>query len=129
ERGIDAEVIVVDDGSTDDTTPRCVAYLDRLAGLRVLRLEENRGKGYAVRTGMLAARGEWRAFLDADGSTDPSELPKLLDPGRSVAIASVAVEDAELERAQSGLRSSLGRIGNVVIQRLVLPGIEDSQRG
>lgn len=126
---VDAEVLVVDDGSADDTAERCLTYVDRLPSLRVLRLEQNRGKGYAVRTGMLAATGEWRAFLDADGSTDPYELPKLLDPGRAVVIASVAVEAAELERAQSGLRSSLGRVGNIIIQRLVLPGIEDSQRG
>lgn len=129
DRGALAEVIVVDDGSTDDTADRCATYSERLPSLRILVLEENRGKGYAVRTGMLAARGEWRAFLDADGSTDPYELPKLLDPGCPVAIASVAVEEAELERAQSGLRVSLGRLGNLVIQRLVLPGVEDSQRG
>jgi hypothetical protein len=128
-RGNDAEVIVVDDGSRDDTAERCLAYVDRLPALRVLRLARNRGKGYAVRTGMLAAAGEWRAFLDADGSTDPFELPKLLDTRCPVAIASVAVEDAELERSQSGLRVRLGRFGNSIIQRLVLPGIQDSQRG
>lgn len=129
DRGVDAEVLVVDDGSRDGTAERCLAHAEGLPGFRVLRLAENRGKGYAVRVGMLAATGQWRAFLDADGSTDPAELPKLLDRGRPVAIASVGVEDAELERAQSGIRSSLGRFGNLVIQRLVLPGIEDSQRG
>lgn len=128
-RGDDAEVLVVDDGSSDGTAERCLAYIDRLPTLRVLRLAENRGKGFAVRVGMLAAAGEWRAFLDADGSTDPFELPKLLDPGHPVVIASVAVEDAELERAQSVLRSSLGRLGNVFIQQVVLPDIKDSQRG
>lgn len=128
-RSVTAEVIVVDDGSSDDTAARCVLYVDRLPGLRVLRLDRNRGKGYAVRTGMLEASGDWRVFLDADGSTDPFELPKLLDPHRPVAIASVAVEGAELERSQSGVRSSLGQLGNTIIQRLVLPGIQDSQRG
>ncbi|MDZ7673555.1 MAG: glycosyltransferase [Acidimicrobiales bacterium] len=129
ERAVDAEVIVVDDGSRDGTTERCLAYAERLPGLQILRLAHNRGKGYAVRQGMLQATGEWRAFLDADGSTDPFELAKLLDTDRSVVIASVAVEGAHLDRPQSGIRSSLGRFGNVVIQRLVLPGIEDSQTG
>lgn len=128
-RSTDAEVIVVDDGSTDDTTDRSLAYAGTVPGLRVLRLAHNRGKGYAVRVGMLAATGRWRAFLDADGSTDPRELDKLFASGATVAIASVAVEGAVLDRPQSGLRSSLGRFGNRVIQGLVLPGIEDSQRG
>lgn len=128
-RGIDGEVVVVDDGSGDDTTDRTLTFAGILPGLQVLRLAENRGKGYAVRIGMLAATGRWRAFLDADGSTDPSQLDKLFAAGTPVAIASVAVEGAVLDRPQSALRASLGRFGNVVIQRLVLPGIEDSQRG
>ena len=127
--GLDAEVVVVDDGSDDDTVTRCPAFQQRLPGFRVLRLAQNRGKGYAVRQGMLETTGSWRVFLDADGSTDPAEISKLLASASPVAIASLGSSDALVDRSQSGVRSSLGRLGNVVIQRLVLPGINDSQRG
>ncbi len=67
------EVLVVDDGSTDDT-----ATLAEAAGARVLRLPGNRGKGVAVREGLAAARGDVVVMLDADGQDDPAEIPSLL---------------------------------------------------
>lgn len=67
------EVLVVDDGSTDGTAERALA-----AGARVIRLEQNGGKGLAIRRGVAEARGEILIFIDADGQDDPSEIPGLL---------------------------------------------------
>jgi glycosyltransferase involved in cell wall biosynthesis len=68
------EVIVVDDGSTDETARRAES-----AGARVVRLSRNCGKGVALREGFAAARGEIVLMLDADGQDDPAEIPTLLD--------------------------------------------------
>lgn len=131
--GKDAEIVVVDDGSTDGTVALATSWSDRLP-VRVIELPENRGKGHAVRVGMLAAVGAKRVFADADGSTPIDELDKLsaaLDGigGDGVALASVALPDSEILSPQSRLRSFAGRLGNWLIQAMVLPGIKDSQRG
>lgn len=68
------EVVVVDDGSRDDTAARAEA-----AGANVLRMGRNRGKGVALRRGIAHARGEVLIFLDADGQDDPAQIPNLLD--------------------------------------------------
>jgi glycosyltransferase involved in cell wall biosynthesis len=70
------EVIVVDDGSVDDTA----AIVERAGGARVLRHERNQGKGAAVRTGIAASTGDIVVIQDADLEYDPADLPKLLDP-------------------------------------------------
>lgn len=131
--GTDAEVIVVDDGSTDSTVALAESWADRLP-IRVMRSERNFGKGHAVRFGMLAARGRRRLFTDADGSTPIAELSPLsgaLDKlgGEGVALASIALPGSNVLSPQSRLRSLAGRVGNWLIQLMVLPGIRDSQRG
>jgi len=130
--GKGAEVIVVDDGSTDATVLLARDWLERLP-LRIIETSRNMGKGHAVRTGMLAAQGAKRLFADADGSTPIAELDALdavLDGhGGGVALASIALPDSVVLSAQSKLRSLAGRAGNRLIQLLVLPGIRDSQRG
>jgi dolichyl-phosphate beta-glucosyltransferase len=73
------ELILVDDGSTDDTSQRALDYLGPSFPLmRVLRLEENSGKGAAIRVGASAAGAPIVAFMDADMSVDPSQIPMLL---------------------------------------------------
>ncbi len=85
------EVVVVDDGSTDAGPEVAESYSDALPGLRLIRHDTNRGKGRAVATGMLAARGSYKAFFDADGATPIAELDKLLqvaiDHPRTVPIS------------------------------------------
>ncbi len=131
----DDEVIVVDDGSTDETVAVVESRADRFRHLRILPVGFNGGKGRAVRLGMLAASGRHRLFLDADNSTDIRELDRLLAAAASepvepaVVIGSIAATASMVTRGQSRLRSLLGQAGNELIQRLVLPGIEDSQRG
>jgi dolichyl-phosphate beta-glucosyltransferase len=122
--------MVVDDGSLDDT-----ARVAREAGgaeLVVLRHEPNRGKGCAVRRGMLAARGARRLMTDADLSTPIEELPRLmnaLDTGADIAIGSRAVAGARIEVHQPAYREAMGRLFNGLVQLLLLPGLKDTQCG
>lgn len=125
------EVIVVDDGSQDGTAPYAATFVDHFESLRVLGDPVNRGKGHAIRTGMLVAHGDLRLFADADGSTPWDEYHSLKPALRTadIAIASIGMKESRIERFQPGLRSQFGRAANLLIQALVLPGIQDSQRG
>ena len=80
-----AELIVVDDGSSDNTAKIAEEAGAEFPGaeINVIRYEQNRGKGYAVKTGLLAARGDVALFSDADLSTPIDEMHKLIDPIRS----------------------------------------------
>lgn len=129
--GEEYEVIVVDDGSSDGTAATAEHAAETWPQLRVLRLERNQGKGAATRAGMLAARGEHRAFSDADLSTPLEELARLrfhLEGDCQVAIASRA-GDAQIEVHQALRRELMGKTYNRLLQLLVLPGIRDSQCG
>jgi glycosyltransferase involved in cell wall biosynthesis len=121
------EIIVVDDGSGDDTRRVATEFSRREPRVRVLA-EAHHGKGAAVRKGMLAARGDWRFFADADLSMDLSHLPRFLAAGADVAIASREAPGAE--RVGEPLsRHLIGRVFNAVVRLLVVPGIRDTQCG
>ena len=123
------EIVVVDDGSTDATAAVARAGA---APIVVLRHAQNRGKGHAVRAGMLAARGERRLMTDADLSTPIEELAPLeaaLAQGFDVAIGSRAVAGARVEVHQPAYREAMGRLFNRLVQALLLPGLHDTQCG
>lgn len=127
---ISAEVLVVDDGSSD----RTAAVAEKTAAglglaFRVVRLPENRGKGAAVRAGVLEAQGAHVLVTDADLSTPIEEADKLLAAGAPVAIGSRGVDATLVKQRQSLFRVASGRLFNLLVRVLVVSGIRDTQCG
>lgn len=125
-----AEVLVVENGSQDRTFEIAESFAGGQAGLRVLR-EADRGKGLAVRRGMLAARGEYRFLCDADLSMPIAEVNRFLPP--ALADFDVAIGSREAPGAvvigQPSSRRRIGRAFNALVRLLALPGFRDTQCG
>ncbi|HEX4998280.1 MAG TPA: dolichyl-phosphate beta-glucosyltransferase [Terriglobia bacterium] len=126
-----SELIVVDDGSSDDTAE--IAERRRFPGLRVLRSGSNHGKGYSVRQGALDARGEFVLFSDADLSAPIEELPKLLAAARrenaDVVVGSRALDRSLIGLHQPRFRESGGILFNLLVRVLLGLNIRDTQCG
>ena len=119
-----SEILVVDDGSTDDT-PRVVEglALGLPCPVRVVRSAANRGKGHAVRQGMLAATGALVLMTDADLSTPIDELERLvaaIEAGADVAIGSRKMAGAVIEERQTALREAMGRVFTGLTRLLIV---------
>lgn len=128
-----SEIIVVDDGSSDRTADGARSVLDP-SGIpfKVISLDTNRGKGFAVKTGMEAAAGEYVFFSDSDLSTPIEELERLLpllEKEYDVAIGSRGMKESKLEVRQPFLREYGGRSLNLLVQLIAMPGIKDTQCG
>jgi dolichyl-phosphate beta-glucosyltransferase len=126
------EILVVDDGSVDDTAEVARALACSTPGLRVLGYRVNRGKGFAVRTGVLEARGHLILISDADLSTPIEELDSLsraIRDGAHVAIASRHLPSSHVAVRQPVHRRYLGRIFNGVVTLLGVRGFRDTQCG
>ena len=116
------EIVVVVDGSPDNTAEIARNYGNHLRNLRVIENKENHGKGYVVRQGLLEAKGKYRLFLDADGSTSINHLDKFLpefENGFDVVIGSRDIEGAFVQIHQAKYKEILGDMGNWAI-RIVL---------
>lgn len=130
--GWEWEVILVDDGSSDGTKG-IAEKTARESGLPlvVVRNEKNRGKGAALRTGVLASSGDPVLTSDVDLSTPLSEWVKLAErlPSSPVAIGSRAIDEATVGRKQPLYRRLLGKAGNVLVRLFAVSGIHDTQCG
>jgi dolichyl-phosphate beta-glucosyltransferase len=127
-----SEVLVVDDGSSDDTAGIARNYAGEHATVRILRYTPNHGKGHAVRIGMQEAHGRLMLYCDADLSTPIEEVEKLIpfvDEGYDVVIGSRALPESELRVHQPWLRERLGRTFNLVVRILGLRDFADTQCG
>ena len=124
-----SEIIVINDGSSDDTA----GYVRRtFPDIQLISYDKNQGKGYAVRTGMQAATGEYRVFSDADGSTPIEELEglwKSFEAGADIVIGSRSLPQSDVQVRQHPIRESMGRAFNVFVKLLLHERFIDTQCG
>jgi dolichyl-phosphate beta-glucosyltransferase len=126
------EMLVVNDGSKDDTAEVVRRFSGLIRNLRLVDNAENHGKGWVVRQGMLEAKGNWRLFMDADNATSVDQVNRMMPyfkEGYDIIIGSREAEGSKLVPPQPWYKRILGRVGNLIIQMLVLPGLKDTQCG
>ena len=127
----EAEVIVVDNGSCDETIAIAESFKNKIGKLIVMS-KKGYGKGWAVKEGMLAATGDLRLFMDADNSTDISQADTLLlfiDQGYEVVISSRKIEGAIVTHPQPAHREWLGKLFAFAVSMIIPLGIKDTQNG
>jgi dolichyl-phosphate beta-glucosyltransferase len=127
------EIIVVDNGSTDDTAAVVAGYRNEVENSAAYVLPEPcPGKGCAVQRGIAKARGEYIVFMDADNATRITEMEKIwpkFEEGYDVVIGSRRIAGSKLSKKQPWVRETLGRLANLLIQILAVWGIKDTQCG
>jgi len=130
-----SEIVVVSDGSKDKTVQVVNNLTKLIKNLRLIDNQENHGKGWVVRQGMLEAKAKYRLFMDADNATTVDHFDKIrpfLNKGYQIVIGSREKKDAKGAKqavSQSFIKRQLGNMGNLLIQLLAVPGIWDTQCG
>ena len=126
-----SEIIVVDDACTDTTIDVVKSLFYKIPNLRVVKHRTNQGKGGAVQTGVNAARGQWLLFMDADLATPINQLDEFWSYTNNfeVLIGSRHLQADSIKTYQPFLRHMFGRLANLYIRSLLLPGIMDPQCG
>ena len=130
----DYEILVVNDGSKDRTAEVAKSLMLKIRNLKVTGYEKNQGKGYAVRFGMLEAKGEYRIFTDADNSTSIDQIEKIwpeFKKGFDIIIGSRDIKGAVLDPPQPWLRQMILGEGFKLIRKIIVGiwEIEDTQCG
>jgi dolichyl-phosphate beta-glucosyltransferase len=132
-KGQPFEIIVVNDGSKDDTVPVARELSKTFPMVRLIDLNPNRGKGGAVKAGMLDAKGDHVLFTDADQSTPITEVDKLLETmergGYDMAIGSRSMPGARVEQPQIWYRALAGKLFGIGTRCFCISGIRDTQCG
>ena len=132
-RSVPTEIVVVDDGSRDGTADWVMEQAALDPRVRLVSYGGNRGKGYAVTTGMLAARGEAILFMDADGATPVEEADpfwaRLESGAADVVIGSRRAAGSQVEVAQKALRSLASDVFALLARVLLVYGVQDTQCG
>jgi dolichyl-phosphate beta-glucosyltransferase len=126
------EVIVVDDGSSDKTAAIVSAVGAERGSIRLLSGQGNRGKGFAVRRGILEASGDLILMSDSDLSTPIEEVEKFfpwIEQGYDIVIGSRALKESDLIQRQPLYRQSMGKVFNLLVRTIVLGGFHDTQCG
>ena len=131
--GLEYEIIVVDDGSSDGTGRTVDHIAMDVRNVRLVRYEKNRGKGHALRTGVLVTKGDLILVMDADLSTPMEELRKLMpylsEGGFDIAIGSRALALSDIIKKQPWWRRGMGKMFNKIVKAIVIGGFNDTQCG
>ncbi len=128
----DFEIIIVDDGSSDGTYNIALGLSDKIKHLKVIRNDNNYGKGYSIRRGIFASNFDYILFIDADLSTPIEELDKFttcLTEGADILVGSRKHKDSQILRPQFFLRRNMGRIFNLLVQVFLFKGAGDVMCG
>jgi dolichyl-phosphate beta-glucosyltransferase len=130
----DYEILVVDNGSTDKTVQFVKDSAAQIRGLKLIEGSSKRGKGFAVKKGMLASQGDFRIFIDADNSTSLDQIEKMwpeFEKGCDIAIGSRDVKGAVLDPPQPWLRDMILGEGFKLYRKLIIGlwRIQDTQCG
>lgn len=131
-RSINHEIIVVANASTDGTAQIVGELASKMPTIKLINLVQG-GKGFAVKEGMIRAQGDFRLFMDADNATTIDNIEKMMpyfDQGYSIVIGSIAIEGHQVVSGSEPVwRVLFGKMGNIFIQIVAVPGIHDTQRG